>query len=132
MMLMMLMGAAAGANFVAEVGNASAFALDPSDATATVTLNTDGTSSSSGSGTGNWSRPGAVPSASVRCTVTGGSLSSGTTGTWLALSSSRSWTRTRTTLGTSNATITLEYSTDGGSTVAFTQSGITLSATVEN
>lgn len=54
---------------------------------------------------------------SVRATVLSGSLSSGTTGSWLALTSNRSWSRTRTSVGTSSCQLQLEISPNGGTTV---------------
>lgn len=51
----------------------------------------------------------------ARVTVTVGSLTSGTTGTWLALTSTRDWARQETTPGnTSNCTFTVEIRPAGG------------------
>lgn len=51
----------------------------------------------------------------ARVTVTVGSLSSGTTGSWLALTSTRDWTLQETTPGnTSNCTFTIEIRPAGG------------------
>lgn len=50
----------------------------------------------------------------VRATVTAGALSSGTTGTWLALTTTRTWSVQRTTNGTSSCTMTIEIRNNGG------------------
>lgn len=81
-----------------------------STGTATFTLNTSGAAQyttvgnnsvptqGTGSYAGEWMINPPSSQYEARATVTLGSLSSGTTGTWLALSSSRSWTCT-TTIG---------------------------------
>lgn len=64
-------------------------------------------------------------------TVTAGALTSGVTGSWLALSSDREWTVTRTndTTGTDTATITLSIRRIGMST-NLASASITINATV--
>lgn len=64
-----------------------------------------------------------------RATLTSGTLSSGTAGSWLALSSTRRWTVSRASLGSKNCTFTLEIGLAGANTALDTAS-ITLSATV--
>ncbi len=44
----------------------------------------------------------------VRATLNSGAVSSGPTGSWLALTSTRTWTVTRSVIGTSNANLTIE------------------------
>ena len=44
----------------------------------------------------------------VFATLDSGTLSAGTTGTWLALSNTRTWARNRTTIGQSQAQITIQ------------------------
>ena len=44
----------------------------------------------------------------VRATLNFGAVSSGTTGSWLALTSTRTWTVTRSVIGTANANLTIE------------------------
>lgn len=65
-----------------------------------------------------------------RATILSGSLSSGTTGSWLALSSDRRWTVSRSSLGTSSCSFTLEIGRVGTST-ALKSATIQLSATVD-
>lgn len=59
---------------------------------------------------GDWANPKALAPGSyeVRATVESGSVSSGTTGSWLALTSTRTWTVERTSTGVSEATILVE------------------------
>lgn len=65
-----------------------------------------------------WVTPnGAASSYEALVTVTSGSLSSGTSGSWLALSSTRDWTVTRTTLGTNSCTFTVDIRKVGTTTV---------------
>src|SRR5262245_12007188 len=62
-----------------------------------LTLVSDGTYSLTPSGSGNWVLPATSAVAAfyqVRVTVLSGALTSGTTGTWLDLTSSRSWSET--------------------------------------
>ena len=97
-------------------------------ADASVILVNDGSEATSGAAAHNWILPATAAIAAqweVRATVTAGSLSAGTTGTWLALSSSRSWT-VATPIG--SATITLEFR-DAQQTIRKTVTGITLTAT---
>lgn len=101
-------------------------AVDPADANWNV--NSDGTYSVSGPGSGNWLEP---PNASlaalyeIKVDVTAGSFSSGTTGAWLALSSSRSWTRTL--IGSVTFDVSFRLASDG--TVVHTTTGRTLQVT---
>lgn len=44
----------------------------------------------------------------VRATLNSGSLTSGTTGSWLALSTTRTWVRQRIAIGSSSANLTIE------------------------
>ena len=48
----------------------------------------------------------------VRATLNSGTLDTGTTGSWLALSTTREWTVARATVGTDTANITVEIATD--------------------
>ncbi len=87
-----------------------------------VTLQSDGTctflSSGGSAPTSNqWFTPTTTGIGSthwVFCTVNSGSLSGGTAGVWLALSAGQSFSRNRTTVGTSAANITLQLATDSG------------------
>lgn len=53
----------------------------------------------------------------VFATLTGGSLSSGTTGSWVATSTSPQWTRTQAVVGSSDATLSMQVRATGSSTV---------------
>lgn len=64
-----------------------------------------------------------------RVTVTSGSLSSGTSGSWLALTSDRVWTRSRISSGTSECTFTVEIGYAGLNSALISYS-VTLTADV--
>lgn len=101
----------------------------PDPASVTLTMLNDGTGSG-GFDSVPWLVGGTNGSAfEVRATVTSGSLSSGTTGSWLALSATRSWTVTRSSLGGKTCTFTLEVRDAATQTVQDTAS-ITLTAIV--
>lgn len=80
---------------------------------------------------GDWITPKSA-AANYECfaTLSSGTLSSGTTGSWLALTSSRSWTRNQSTNGTSTAVIVVQIRKTGTSTVLDTAT-ITLEANRE-
>lgn len=88
--------------------------VDPADAACFLNLYTGGTMDCGGV-VQSWIVPNSLASGSyeVRATVTSGTLSGGTTGTWLALSSSRQWWRERTTPGVSSCTLLIEIRTEG-------------------
>ena len=119
-----------------------------SNTTANLTLNlaTNGDltlSSDNGAGTGDtpsadaWlvDNPDATEAAnwSVRATLNSGTLDSGTTGSWLALTSARSW-EVDLTLGgaprNQSANLDFEFSRDGGTTVHATVTNVTIEAEV--
>jgi len=106
--------------------------INPQDATVSLSLNSSGVLTIlADSGTSyNWVT-GALPSGyEVRVTATVGSVSSGTVGSWLPLSTTRTWTVERTILGTKTATLTVEIGLLGASSVL--EAGtITMSATVD-
>ena len=58
----------------------------------------------------NWITPTSFAGANyeVQATVNSGSLSSGTTGSWLALNTTRTWTVSRSTTGVSTCNLTIE------------------------
>ena len=64
----------------------------------------------------------------AKATVTSGTLSSGTTGTWINCAASPGWYRNRTTIGTNTAIITVEIRLIG-STTTLTSASITLTST---
>lgn len=81
-----------------------------------------------------WMSPaGAVPAAGYDCraTVTSGTLSSGTAGTWLNCSTGRTWRVDRASLGTKACTFTLEIR-DATTLAVLATATMTVSATVEN
>lgn len=104
--------------------------IDPANASATFQLSSAGVASGTGGSSYNWLSSGAPANYEVLATVTAGTLSSGTTGSWQALSSTRSWNVSRTTIGTRTATITIQIRETANPTV--TDSGsITLTASVD-
>lgn len=67
----------------------------------------------------------------VRVTPTSGTMSSGTTSSWLQLNSDRLWTVSRAVVGTKTCVCTIQIATDAaGSNIVATRAGVTLSATV--
>lgn len=102
--------------------------------TATYTLESDGdvlsvTTPGGSVDAGDWIDPKAsAPSDyEVQATLNAGTLTSGTTGSWLALSSNRSWTLTRATVGTATQVdLTIEIRRGSGATLA--SANVTLDA----
>ena len=94
--------------------------------TATYTLESDGdvvraTTPLGSSDIGDWITPKAsAPSDyEVRATLNSGTLTSGTTGSWLALTSNRSWTLTQATVGAADQVdLTIEIRKGSGATLA--------------
>ena len=94
--------------------------------TATYTLESDGdvvreTTPLGSSDIGDWIDPKAnAPSDyEVQATLNSGTLTSGTTGSWLALTSNRSWTLTRATVGAADQVdLTIEIRKGSGATLA--------------
>ena len=80
----------------------------------------------------NWVTPTSAAGANyeARATVNTGSLSSGTTGAWTALSSTQTWNVTRSTVGSKNCTFTVEIRRASSGTVLDTVT-IDLSANVD-
>jgi hypothetical protein len=114
-------------------------ALSPTDARVVFSVNSNGTVLATGDTAGtlasyNWITPTTGSTTYyVRATLTSGTFSSGTTGTWLALTSNRSWV----TLFTSNSpgnkmtTATFEIATDSGGTNVVVSASISLEAFVD-
>lgn len=107
-----------GANPIRLLGaTESAFGIPPATAGAGYQL-TSGGKEQSGTGTaasisytnlGDWVTPTTDAGLyEVRATVNSGAVSSGTTGSWLALTSSRAWTVTRSVIGLSQVSLTIE------------------------
>ena len=94
--------------------------------TATYTLESDGdvmsaTTDGGSVDAGDWIDPKAnAPSDyEVQATLVAGTLSTGTTGSWLALSSNRSWTLQRVTVGVATqVTLTIEIRKGSGAVLA--------------
>lgn len=94
--------------------------------TATYTLESDGdvvtaTTPLGSSDIGDWIDPKAnAPSDyEVQATLNAGTLTSGTTGSWLALTSNRSWTLTQVTVGVAiQVDLTIEIRKGSGATLA--------------
>lgn len=115
------------------------FALSPANASAQFRMNTNGFAESAPT-SGTFSNEfrwftGCGTNAQYWCrmTVVSGTFSAGTTGTWLVLSTSRTWSRTRTSdvPGTDTAVGTLEIALDSGGTRIIGSGTITLSAQVD-
>ena len=109
--------------------------VNPADATASFTLANTGNYSSLGNiaaPSGAWVNPGANAGLyEARATVNSGSVTSGTTGSWLALTADRTWTRTQTSVGSSSAGLGMEIrrASDGTVVASFT---VNLSANVDS
>jgi hypothetical protein len=97
-------------------------------ASAIYALNSDGTGSSTQDtpATFTWLTTGLASQAEVRATYNSGTLSSGTTGSWLPMSSNNAWSCNRAANGTNflNLTIEIRRASDGvvldTATVSFT------------
>lgn len=103
--------------------------------TATFTLDSAGVASGAtspggtGGGTysGEWMLVGPSSAYEARFTITSGALSTGTAGTWLNLGTSRAWTVTRNTVGTSTCQGTVEIR-DAATLTVLATATITLEA----
>lgn len=108
-------------------------ALSPNDASVTYTINSNGTVTTN-LGSYNWITPTTGSTTYyVRATLTSGTFTTGTTGTWLALSSNRSWNTSYTsnTPGSKVTTATFEIATDSGGTNVVVSASVTLEAIVD-
>jgi hypothetical protein len=95
---------------------------------ASINVNNDGTFTGSGSGGGNWVTPTNAAVAAlyeIRVDATAGSFSTGTTGSWLDLGTTRSWSRN----AGSDVTFTLSIREKGSGVVRVTLVGEVLDAT---
>lgn len=132
---------ASGGDNARRVNIAGAFKLassiDPSDAVAGYRLLTSG-EEEAGTGTnfvsytsvGTWLLAGAAGDYEVRATLDSGAITSGTTGTWLALSASYAWEVLRTSVGTTTAELTIEIR-DAATLEVLDTASVTLTAEVE-
>lgn len=85
--------------------------------------------------TNEWLNPNPQPTTfcdnyEILATVVSGTLSSGTAGSWLNLGTSRTWSRTRSSNGTSACTVNFKIRPVGGSNLV--DVNITLSATIDD
>ena len=109
-----------GAVNLATSYGATDTAFDPANATASFSLQNDGDIVTSAGDEGDWVTPAvAGVAAAYECfaTLDSGTLTSGTTGSWLALSSTRTWTLQQTVVGTNNAQITIQIREIGTSEI---------------
>lgn len=107
-------------------GDAMDFALSPSTATATLRFSSDGTIRQSVGGSaftniGNWYLPtttniGSTPGYWLYATLNSGTLSSGTTGSWIKLDVNRDYTCSRAGVGTTAADLSFQISSASGGT----------------
>lgn len=116
--LMGLMSAAASSSgsSVALMGlDPYAVAISPADATATYTLTNTGLEQATGQSDSAWLISGSASAYDVRATLVSGTLTAGTTGSWLNLATTRAWSRTRTSniAGTDTVELTIELSLAG-------------------
>ena len=120
--------------------NLTATALSPADATISYNINTSGTVTQGVNGGApttiqTWLAAGSSSDYCVRADIASGSVTSGTIGSWLQLSSGRAWTKSRTSnlVGTETVTLVLTLGLwNGGSPVTIDTASITLNATVES
>lgn len=100
-----------------------ATAIDPADAEAGIQLESDGDyvehKHTGDTDTGDWITPKAAAGVEYECrvTVNTGTLSGGTSGSWLPLNVTRLWFVTQTIIGTKQANITLEIRQAAGGAV---------------
>lgn len=80
-------------------------AIDPANALVTLTAEASGMMVGTGGASYAWLLSGLASAYEIRADVSSGSLSSGTTGSWLNMGTDRSWTVSRTTLGTNSCTL---------------------------
>ncbi len=117
-----------------QLSNASdtQFAFSPNSASVSYTLNTNGNVSTESDGViGQWIVPQVgMGSYEARATLNSGSVTSGTTGSYLALSSTRAWGILRSSVGNTSAGLTIEIRRIGSATVLATAT-VTLSANVD-
>lgn len=102
---------------------------EPSPADATYSLASSGTGSYTGGSNWTWLLSGLNSAYEVRATLVSGGLTSGSTGVWQALSTTRAWNLHRTASGSSACELTIEIRRASDSVVIDTAT-VTLTATV--
>lgn len=102
--------------------------LDPTDAVATpatataiYSLTSTGFEQASDHSDSQWLTAGTASDYEARVTITAGTLSSGTDGVWLGLGTTRTWTKTRSAVGISTCTVTVEIRIAATGAVVATQ-----------
>ena len=90
------------------------------NSTASITFNSNGTVSSVGNAgtyTTDWIDPtsAAPDDYEIRATISSGTMTSGTFGSWLALTSNRTWSKTQFNVGNSSAQVLFEIRKGSGS-----------------
>ncbi len=103
--------------------------VNPADALAQIEFDTAGTVNGPSSPYA-WLTNGTASNYEVKATITAGTFSTGTSGSWLALSSARSWTVARTSLGSKSCTATFEIRAIADPSTILDTASITLTATV--
>lgn len=81
--------------------------IDPANAAAEFSLSPTGLVSGTGQPDYTWLLAGAAADYEVKADILAGSLSSGTTGSWMSLASARSWSVTRTVVGSNTCQMTV-------------------------
>lgn len=128
------------ATISANVTNQTAYTekISPTDATAGYKLLSNGIAQKTSiNGTyvsisGEWETGGSPGSAyDAYVTVTSGSLSTGTAGSWVNLGTNRTWTRLRSGVGTSTCIFTVQIR-DANTLTVLDSASITLTAVVSN
>ena len=108
-----------GATVTINNGTVSNFQVGASS-TASITFNSNGTVSSVGNAgtyTTDWIDPtsAAPDDYEIRATISSGTMTSGTFGSWLALTSNRTWSKTQFNVGNSSAQVLFEIRKGSGS-----------------
>lgn len=128
----------AGANpIVLPNTNVDSFTISPADSTAGFNLNSSGQRQQNVNGTttnlGAWLTAGSASDYAARATINSGTLTSGPTGTWDVLSTTRSWTKVNTNNSPSapsvNLTIEIRRVSDS---VVMAAATVILTATVDS
>lgn len=126
----MLLGSGNGLVIPLVVPDAQDTQLSPNQPFAAISFQTDGQITATGAANTRWHASGGA--FWVRATVTSGTTPSGSlTATWLALSASRSWTLSRSSVGVTACSLTFEIATDSGGVNIVTSDSATITATME-
>lgn len=111
-----------------EINDATAYKYTTgAGAVASYSIGTDGYVRINGVPFGTWLKSGLAAAYDVHATVVSGSVSSGTTGSWLPLTSTQTWSRNRATVGLNSVTLFIEIALTG-TTVALDSATVTIEA----